>query len=65
MDIEKEFEDWYNSEGIRTLADSNKHWHESYCEHAFKAGARKAFAYAITLIDKVETSLKNERPKND
>ena len=65
MDIEKEFNDWYNTEGIRTLADANKHWHTSYCEHAFRAGAKRAFDYAVTLIDAIETSIKNERQKID
>ena len=65
MDIEKAFQEWYNTEGIRTLADANKHWHEGYCENAFRAGAKRAFDYAVILIDKVETSLKNERQKND
>lgn len=61
MDIEKEFQDWYDTEGIRTTADAEKHWHESYCENAFRAGAYRAFVYARKLIDKLETSIKNEK----
>ena len=50
MDIHKEFDNWYQTEGIRTLPDKNMHWHTSFQQHAFLAGANlMAKQYQKTL----------------
>jgi hypothetical protein len=61
MENNKSFQDWYTTEGIRTLPAKDKHWHESYCQIAYDAGARDSSAE----IKKLRAELSLERRCNE
>ncbi len=54
MDIQKEYKDWYKTEGIRTFPQNGEHFHNFYTEIAFMAGANsvaKAYERELEEID--------------
>ena len=61
MDINKEYKDWYKTEGIRTFPENGEHFHEFYTETAYMAGARamaKHYEKELDMLDYKISDLK-------
>jgi hypothetical protein len=64
MDIhesfEKEFEDWYATEGIRTPVPNGEHFHEYYQRIAYMAGVKAGASRFKETIDLVERAFRKQ-----
>lgn len=61
MDIQKEYKDWYKTEGIRTFPQNGEHFHEFYTETAYMAGANavaKNYQDEVDILDAKISDLK-------
>ena len=59
MNIEKQFQDFYATLGIRTPAPKGEHWHEAYQRIAFTEGVRVGLQYCKHLCDKIADEIES------
>lgn len=63
MNINKAFNEFYATIGIRTPAPTGegKHWHEEYQRIAFEHGCKAGMSHCESICDRVAAEIKKDR----